>query len=175
MKLSRTHLAIAQSLRADITAPARMASAARWCGSEEYTAAQDRAARATSLARYLMQHFARDAETRADFAEHCGLSALAHTVIDAAPTPPAPPAPAPTGPRSIATIAREIKRTWPKVYFGAVPYLDAMFDLRDMRDAYMHDSASSVVAYFLGNAKTWRGPDAKRIKAELNAMLKGAK
>ena len=33
------------------------------------------------------------------------------------------------------------------------------------------NSAESVVQYFLANAGTWRGDDAKRIKAELKSML----
>jgi hypothetical protein len=34
------------------------------------------------------------------------------------------------------------------------------------------DRADMVVRYFLGNATTWRGADAKRIKAELKSLLK---
>jgi hypothetical protein len=34
------------------------------------------------------------------------------------------------------------------------------------------DSGRSIVAYFLSNASTWRGETAKRIKLELNKMLK---
>lgn len=74
--------------------------------------------------------------------------------------------------RSLSAIAREIRRTWPKVYFGAVPYLDAMGSLGDICDNYGEDSAKSIVLYFLSNASGWRGPDAKRIKAELKAMVK---
>lgn len=75
--------------------------------------------------------------------------------------------------RSLASIAREIRLTWPKVYFGAVPYLEAMAQLERITDMYFQDSAESIVLYFLSNASTWRGPDAKRIKLELRAMLKG--
>jgi hypothetical protein len=80
-----------------------------------------------------------------------------------------------TGPRSLYTIAREIRQNWPKVYFGAVPYLNAMGTLDSIHDTYGCDSARSVVAYFLANAATWRGPAAKAIKVELNAMLKGGR
>lgn len=75
--------------------------------------------------------------------------------------------------RSLSTIARDIKRNWPKVYFGAVPYLDAMGSLDTLQDRFYSDDAKTIVLYFLSNATTWRGPEAKRIKAELNAMLKG--
>lgn len=76
--------------------------------------------------------------------------------------------------RSLAAIARDIRQTWPKVYFGAVPYLEAMAQLERITDMYFQDSAESIVLYFLSNASTWRGPDAKRIKLELKAMLKGS-
>lgn len=74
--------------------------------------------------------------------------------------------------RPLATIAADIRRHWPKPYFGAVPYLTAMRDLGTMQDMYYLDDARSVVMYFLSNATTWRGEDARRIKAELNKMLK---
>jgi hypothetical protein len=74
--------------------------------------------------------------------------------------------------RKLSEIAAEIRKTWPKPYFGAVPYLDAMGSLSSINDNYYEDSARSVVAYFLANAATWRGEDAKRIKKELNQMIK---
>ena len=77
--------------------------------------------------------------------------------------------------RSLSTIAREIMKDWKKPYFAAIPYLDVMRDLDKITDMYMADSARSIVTYFLSNAGAWRGPEAKRIKAELNAMLKGKK
>jgi len=75
--------------------------------------------------------------------------------------------------RHLYTIARDIIANWPKPYFGAVPYIQAMEDLDSIEDSYFADSARSIVAYFLSNATTWRGPVARTIKAELNAMLKG--
>ena len=74
--------------------------------------------------------------------------------------------------RPLSVIAREIKADWKKVYFGAVPYLQAMATLNSISDRYMYDSAQSIVLYFLANAQTWRGETAKRIKAELKAMAK---
>lgn len=76
--------------------------------------------------------------------------------------------------RSLNTIAREIRSNWTKPYFGAVPYLDAMGSLDTMQDKYYYDDAQSVVLYFLANAATWKGDVARRIKAELKTMLKGA-
>ena len=74
--------------------------------------------------------------------------------------------------RSLEVIAREIAKDWKPVYFGAVPYLEAMTYLDSIKDKYLYDDASSVVAYFLANAQTWRGETARRVKAELNKMLK---
>jgi hypothetical protein len=74
--------------------------------------------------------------------------------------------------RPLSTIAREIREDWAKPYFGAVPYLDAMSTLESMTDSYFHDSARSIVAYFLSNAGTWKGDTARRVKAELKALIK---
>ena len=74
--------------------------------------------------------------------------------------------------RNLSEIAREIRKDWSKVYFGAVPYLDAMSTLESINDNYYMDSGKSVVTYFLANAGTWRGEVAREIKKELNKMLK---
>jgi len=78
-----------------------------------------------------------------------------------------------TAARPIYEIAREISKDWgSKVNYAAKPYLQAMFDLRDVTDMYYADPASSIIMYFLGNARSWRGPVAKAIKAELKAMIR---
>jgi hypothetical protein len=75
--------------------------------------------------------------------------------------------------RSISEIASEISKDWGnKVNYGAKPYLSAMFSLNTINDDYGFDSGRSIVAYFLSNAGQWRGDTARRIKKELNAMLK---
>lgn len=74
--------------------------------------------------------------------------------------------------RPLYEIAREIRTDWRRPYFGAVPYLDAMGQLNSIQDMYMFDPASSIVIYFLSNAGTWKGETARRIKKELNSMLK---
>lgn len=76
--------------------------------------------------------------------------------------------------RPIYEIAAEITNDWKNVYFGAKPYLGAMYHLNSIKSTYGLDSGRSVVAYFLANASTWRGETARRVKKELNAMLKGA-
>ncbi len=75
-------------------------------------------------------------------------------------------------PRNIYLIAKEIRANWKNVYFAAKPYLDAMDSLATIEDKYYCDSAESVILYFLCNAGTWRGEDARRIKAELKAIAK---
>jgi hypothetical protein len=74
--------------------------------------------------------------------------------------------------RTLSTIAREIAQDWRKPYFGAVPYLQAMSTLDNINEPYGYDSGESVVRYFLCNAATWRGDNARRIKSELKDMLK---
>jgi hypothetical protein len=73
--------------------------------------------------------------------------------------------------RPLFVIAKEIKACWKKPYFGAVPYIDAMEELNSIDDKYLLESARSIVMVFLSNASTFRGEDAKRIKAELKAMI----
>jgi len=73
--------------------------------------------------------------------------------------------------RTLQTIAQDIKANWPKVNYAARPYLDAMHTLEKVSDNYLYDSGRSIVLYFLSNASGWRGEEAKRIKAELKAML----
>ena len=75
--------------------------------------------------------------------------------------------------RPIETIANEIRKDWGvKTDYAARPYLQAMYGLNSISDNYGCDSAKSIIAYFLSNASTYRGETAKRIKKELNAMLK---
>jgi hypothetical protein len=77
------------------------------------------------------------------------------------------------GPRPIYAIADEISAEWKKVYFGAVPYLEALHSLKDGSDRYGRDSAETVVVYFLSNAAQFRGPKARELKAELRSHFPG--
>ena len=76
--------------------------------------------------------------------------------------------------RSISDIAQEIEQHWSKVNYTAKPYLDAMFSLNKITDKYGAEDADSILLYFLSNASSWRGPDAKRIKTELKQLIKTA-
>lgn len=73
--------------------------------------------------------------------------------------------------RTLHEIAVETLQLWQKPYFGARPYLDAMLRLNSIDEMYGYDTGRSVVNYFLANATTWRGEDARRIKSELKQML----
>ena len=74
--------------------------------------------------------------------------------------------------RPLSQIASEIRKDWHNVNYAAKPYLDAMATLHTIKDNYYEDSGASVVAYFLSNAGTWKGPVAQKVKKELNLMLK---
>lgn len=75
--------------------------------------------------------------------------------------------------RTFHEIACEIRKEWANVSPYARPYLDAMSAIfsSDKNAAYGYDSADSIVRYFLANAGSWRGDAARRIKAELKAMI----
>jgi hypothetical protein len=73
--------------------------------------------------------------------------------------------------RELHVIARDIRTNWKNVNYAAEPYLEAMFSMRNIKDFYGYDSGDSIVRYFLSNAAGWRGEHARRIKAELKAML----
>jgi hypothetical protein len=72
---------------------------------------------------------------------------------------------------SLRHIAAQIEDDWKKVNYGARPYLDAMRSLDSIKDNYYADSGSSVVLYFLANAGSWRGDEARRIKRILREMV----
>jgi hypothetical protein len=86
------------------------------------------------------------------------------------------PIPAPLA-RDLHLIAYEIlsdhAERGRELYFGAVPYVDAMrtFGTTDLSARHGEDDAATVVLYALSNLSTWRGPVAARVKAELRAAL----
>jgi len=77
--------------------------------------------------------------------------------------------------RSLSTIAREIRADYADkgkpVYFAAKPYVDAMATMGSVQDTYGADTGQYIVLYALSNLSTWRGDNARRIKAELRAMV----
>jgi len=74
--------------------------------------------------------------------------------------------------RPLSQIAREIRNDWKDPYFGAHPYINAMATLDQIGDNFYADTAQDVVLRFLVNAGTWRGETARRVKAELKAILR---
>lgn len=75
-------------------------------------------------------------------------------------------------PDNLSAIARIVRKDWKNIYFGAVPYLDAMECFNSIQEKYLEDSASSIVNYFLANAQTWRGETARAVKEKLKQLLR---
>lgn len=76
--------------------------------------------------------------------------------------------------RTLREIALEIDAdpAYNSARWCASPYVEAMATLNTLDDEYYYDSAESIVIYGLANLQSWRGETARRIKAELKAMLK---
>ena len=81
-------------------------------------------------------------------------------------------APTTTEIRAVSEIAGDIRRNWRPVHPWAEPYVQAMFEMMTVDSHYGLDSGRDVILRFLSNARTWKGPKAREIKAELKAMLK---
>jgi rubrerythrin len=73
---------------------------------------------------------------------------------------------------SLSQIASLIYSDWKNVNYGAKPYLEAMSSLQNVSDMYGQDSGTSIVAYFLSNANTYKGETAKAIKKELQRRIR---
>ena len=75
--------------------------------------------------------------------------------------------------RPLSEITHHITKAWPKPYFGAVPYIVAMLTChtKDKNYIYICETAEVLVNGFLSNCSTWRGPEARAIKAELKAWV----
>ena len=74
--------------------------------------------------------------------------------------------------RPVYKIANEILNDWKAPYFGAKPYLAAMLTINNEFENYGHDTAKSIILYFLSNASAYRGDKAKQLKAELKNLIK---
>lgn len=81
----------------------------------------------------------------------------------------------PTGKRPLHEVARDIRKAWPRPYFAASPYLEALRDIASTDERFYHETGASVVRGFLANAQTFRGPMAKALKGELKEHLKDSK
>ena len=74
-------------------------------------------------------------------------------------------------PRPLSEIALEIQKEWRRLDYAAVTPVAAMHHLRHIDDRYAGHPARAVVRDFLGCSSSWRGPAARRIKAELIGLL----
>jgi len=73
---------------------------------------------------------------------------------------------------TVSEIAYAIAKDWTNVSPYAKDYLNAMKEIQDIEGAYYADSAKSVVLYFLANASSYRGDNARAYKSLLKAMVK---
>lgn len=80
--------------------------------------------------------------------------------------------------RDLNVVANEICRhIGPDVqkYPHAWPYAVALSQLHDLKDEYGYDDGVGIALRLLFNLSSWRGDDARRLKAELNKMIKEVK
>lgn len=73
---------------------------------------------------------------------------------------------------TVSEIAQAIAKDWQNISPYAKDYLEAMKDIQDINGSYYADSAKSVVMYFLANASSYRGENARAYKALLKDMVK---
>lgn len=73
---------------------------------------------------------------------------------------------------TVSEIAQAIAKDWQNISPYAKDYLEAMKDIQDINGSYYADSAKSVVLYFLANASSYRGENARAYKALLKDMVK---
>jgi hypothetical protein len=73
---------------------------------------------------------------------------------------------------TVSEIAHAIAKDWTNVSPYAADYLNAMKEIRNVDDNYYADSAKSVILYFLANASSYRGENARSYKALLKDMVK---
>jgi hypothetical protein len=73
---------------------------------------------------------------------------------------------------TVSEIARAIAKDWQTINPYANEYLNAMLTIESIEDTYYADSAKSVVMYFLANASSYRGDNARAYKALLKDMVK---
>lgn len=75
--------------------------------------------------------------------------------------------------RPLHVIAEDIYLHWPpvKARRRADPYLEVMRGIALIGEKVGADDGKHIVLRFLGNAQGWTGPHARRIKAELRALI----
>ena len=73
---------------------------------------------------------------------------------------------------TVSEIAYAIAKDWKNISPYAADYLNDMKEINDIEGNYIHDSAKSVVLYFLANASSYRGESARAYKDLLKKMVK---
>ena len=73
--------------------------------------------------------------------------------------------------RPLYEIARDIRKHWANPTVYAQPYIGAMREMTTVEKGFYDDPGYEIVAKFLSNAASWRGAEARRIKAELRSMI----
>lgn len=73
--------------------------------------------------------------------------------------------------RPINSIAIDIQKAWNNVNYAAKPYLDAMLSLQTIHSRYGADGCDSIITYFLCNASSFKGEQARALKQELKNHL----
>jgi len=77
--------------------------------------------------------------------------------------------------RPLYEIAKDIRENWKNIDPFAKEYVDALAKMKTINEKYGCEDADTIVIRFLCNVQTWRGEHARRIKLELNTMLKNMK
>lgn len=73
--------------------------------------------------------------------------------------------------RPVYKIAQDILNNWSRPNYAARPYLAAMLTINNENEQFGHDTAKSIILYFLSNASSYRGPKAKELKNELKTLI----
>jgi len=72
---------------------------------------------------------------------------------------------------SPATLGAIVKADWGgKVYFGAVPYLQALLEMDSFDQQYYQEYGRHIGLRFLGQAFSYRGPVAKAVKLRIKEL-----
>lgn len=74
-------------------------------------------------------------------------------------------------PRDLALdIRADYARKGKPVHYSAKPYVDAMAQLDSWFESFHADDALTCAVYAFSNLSTWRGDEARAIKAEWKAI-----
>jgi hypothetical protein len=72
--------------------------------------------------------------------------------------------------RPLYEICQEIRKDWRTMPEHARAHFRAIEHANSIDEMYGCDSVKSEILYFLGNAQTWKGEVARRIKIELKKL-----